>query len=99
MEQTVAVEQGRPNPDDDVADDRNGTREKPYDVALATDRDVIVYRLSGAFFFGAAANVAAALDRIGEHPKAYAIDFSAVSVIELDRGRYHRGIRSQGAPA
>ena len=49
---------------------------------MATDRDIIVYRISGAFFFGAAANVAAALDRIGEHPKAYVIDFSAVSVID-----------------
>ena len=28
---------------------------RPYDVALATDPDVVVYRISGAFFFGAAA--------------------------------------------
>jgi sulfate permease, SulP family len=82
MTQTVTVEQGWPAVDDDVADTRNGNRNTPYDVALATDPDVIVYRISGAFFFGAAANVAAALDRIGEHPKAYAIDFSAVSVID-----------------
>jgi SulP family sulfate permease len=51
-------------------------------VALATDPDIVVYRISGAFFFGAAATVAAALDRIGEHPKAYVIDFSSVSVID-----------------
>jgi SulP family sulfate permease len=49
---------------------------------LATDRDIIVYRISGAFFFGAAAAVSAALDRIGEHPKAYVIDFSAVQMID-----------------
>ena len=49
---------------------------------LATDPDMLVYRISGAFFFGAAASVAAALDRIGEHPKAYVIDFSAVPVID-----------------
>jgi sulfate permease, SulP family len=55
---------------------------KPYDVSLATDPNVLVYRISGAFFFGAAASVAAALDRIGEHPKAYVIDFSAVPVID-----------------
>src|SRR6201996_8469483 len=72
MTQTVTVEQGWPPVDDDIPDTRNGNREKPYDVALATDPDVIVYRISGAFFFGAAANVSAALDRIGEHPKAYA---------------------------
>ena len=54
----------------------------PYDPALATDRDVVVYRISGAFFFGAAAAVGAALDRIGEHPKAYVIDVSAVPVLD-----------------
>jgi SulP family sulfate permease len=82
MTQTVTVERGWPAVDEDVPDTRNGNRERAYDVALATDPNVIVYRISGAFFFGAAANVAAALDRIGEHPKAYAIDFSAVSVID-----------------
>ena len=63
-----------------MADSANG--HNPYDATLATDPDIIVYRISGAFFFGAAASVAAALDRIGEHPKAYVIDFSAVSVID-----------------
>jgi sulfate permease, SulP family len=82
MAQSVEVEQAKPTLDDDVPDTANGTQRKPYDVALATDRDIIVYRISGAFFFGAAATVAAALDRIGEHPKAYVIDFSAVSVID-----------------
>jgi SulP family sulfate permease len=53
-----------------------------YDAAGATDPDVIIYRISGAFFFGAAAGVAAALDSIGEHPKAYIVDFSDVSIID-----------------
>jgi sulfate permease, SulP family len=53
-----------------------------FEIKSALDPDVIVYRISGAFFFGAAASVAAALDRIGEHPKAYVVDFSAVSVID-----------------
>jgi len=53
-----------------------------YDVALATDPDILVYRITGAFFFGAAGAVAAALDRIGEHPKAYVIDFSGVPVLD-----------------
>jgi sulfate permease, SulP family len=79
MAQAVEVE---PMLDEDVSDAQNGNRRKPYDVALATDPDIVVYRISGAFFFGAAASVAAALDRIGEHPKAYVIDFSAVSVID-----------------
>jgi len=44
--------------------------------------DNAVYRFSGAFFFGTAAGVAAALDRPGEPPKSYVIDFAAVPVID-----------------
>jgi SulP family sulfate permease len=82
MAQAVQVDQGGPVLEEDVADAQNGTRRKPYDVALATDPDIVVYRISGAFFFGAAATVAAALDRIGAQPKAYIVDFSAVPVID-----------------
>ena len=71
MAQSVEVEQEKPIlAEKGVPDKWNGNRGKPYDAALATDPDIIVYRISGAFFFGAAATVAAALDRIGEHPKA-----------------------------
>jgi sulfate permease, SulP family len=82
MAQTVEIENARPVAEEDMADTVNGNGRKPYDVALATDPDVVVYRISGAFFFGAAASVGAALDRIGEHPKAYVIDFSAVPVLD-----------------
>ena len=43
---------------------RQRQRARAYDAALATDPDVIVYRISGAFFFGAAAAVGTALDRL-----------------------------------
>jgi SulP family sulfate permease len=82
MAQTVEVESARPLAEADIADTRPGTGREPYDAALATDRDVVVYRISGAFFFGAAASVAAALDRIGEHPRFYVIDFSAVPIVD-----------------
>jgi sulfate permease, SulP family len=59
------------------ADDRSA-----YDSALASDRDILVYRISGAFFFGATASVSAALDRIGQKAKAYIIDLTAVPVID-----------------
>lgn len=81
MAQAVEVQRPGFTVEADVADDANGQR-RPYDAALATDPDVIIYRISGAFFFGAAATVAAALDRIGEQPKAYVIDFSAVPLID-----------------
>ena len=64
------------------ADTQHGDGRMPYDVGLATDRDVIVYRISGAFFFGAAAAIGTVLDRIAEHPRAYVIDVSGVPFLD-----------------
>ncbi len=79
MAQAVEVE--RPLLEED-APDSAPDGERPYDQSLVLDPDIVVYRISGAFFFGAAANVGAALDRIGEHPKSYIIDFAAVPVLD-----------------
>jgi SulP family sulfate permease len=80
MAQAVDVETGRPLVQGDRADSEAGRT--AYDSNLATDRDVIVLRISGAFFFGAAASVGAALDRLAEHPKIYVLDFSAVPMLD-----------------
>jgi sulfate permease, SulP family len=82
MAQTVDVENVPSLMDEDRSDSADGQGRTPYDVALATDPDVAVYRISGAFFFGAAATVATALEQIGEHPKAYVIDLSAVPLLD-----------------
>ncbi len=80
MAQAVEIERAGPAVvEQDKPDEQS---RPPYDVATATDPNVIVYRISGAFFFGAAATVAATLDSIGEHPKAYVIDFSAISIFD-----------------
>jgi SulP family sulfate permease len=80
MSQAVEVEHaGTAAAQADKADAAAGG---PYDPAVATDRDVVVYRISGAFFFGTAAAVSAVLDRLAEHPKAYVIDVSAVPVLD-----------------
>jgi SulP family sulfate permease len=68
MAQSVAVESGIPMVAEDEADSAHGEARKPYDVGMVTDPDVVVYRISGAFFFGAAAAVAAGLDRLAGHP-------------------------------
>ncbi|WP_340313122.1 SulP family inorganic anion transporter [Rhizorhabdus argentea] len=81
MAQAVEVEDPRPLVQQDMADDAGGDRNR-YDSEFATDPDILVYRISGAFFFGAAAAVGAALDRIGEHPKVYVIDFANVSILD-----------------
>ncbi|HVY56596.1 MAG TPA: SulP family inorganic anion transporter, partial [Xanthobacteraceae bacterium] len=80
MAQSVSVERPHPVIEDDKPDQRPDR--VPYDVAMATDPDIIVYRISGAFFFGAAASVGAVFDRIAEHPRAYVIDFSAVPMLD-----------------
>jgi SulP family sulfate permease len=82
MAQAVEVEQPRPIVEEDLPDTVSGNGRAPYDATLATDPDLVVYRVSGAFFFGAAASVGAALDRIGDHPKSYVIDFSAVPILD-----------------
>jgi len=52
---------------------------------------VVVYRISGAFFFGATASVSAALERIGMTPRAYVLDFSEVPVIDSTAAATLRG--------
>lgn len=81
MSQSAEVELHYPLIEPDVADGTNGHR-RAYDMATTTDPDIVLYRISGAFFFGSASGVAAALDRIGVHPKAYVIDFSEVPFID-----------------
>ena len=68
--------------EDDRPDSIGGNGRQPYDFELATDPEIVVYRISGAFFFGAAAGVGVALERIGERPKAYVIDLSAVPMLD-----------------
>ena len=82
MAQSVEIEQPVPLIEGDKADGTDGDPVTPYDGAEASDTRVVVYRISGAFFFGSAAAVGAALDSIGERPKAYIVDFSAVPMID-----------------
>ncbi len=82
MAQSVEVERPVPLIEGDKADGTDGDPVTPYDGAEASDSQVVVYRISGAFFFGSAAAVGAALDSIGERPKAYVVDFSAVPLID-----------------
>ncbi|HWK52903.1 MAG TPA: SulP family inorganic anion transporter [Hyphomicrobiales bacterium] len=82
MAQTVDVESGLPLIAEDQADGSNGGERGRYDATLASDRDVAVVRLSGAFFFGAAGAVSMALDSIADQPNAYVIDLSAVSMLD-----------------
>jgi SulP family sulfate permease len=81
------------------ADDGNGER-VPYDPELAVDRDVLVYRITGAFFFGAAAAIGSVLDGIADKRKAFVVDFAAVPFLDSTAanamGRVAAKARRQG---
>lgn len=81
MAQTTSIETTAPLVAEDKADDANGDR-KPYDAALATDPDIVVYRITGAFFFGAASSIGSLLDEIAVHHKAFIVDFAAVPFLD-----------------
>jgi sulfate permease, SulP family len=49
--------------------------------------DAMIYRISGAFFFGATAAVSNALDRIGVHPKVFILDMTDVPLIDTTAAR------------
>ncbi|SFT64064.1 SulP family inorganic anion transporter [Mesorhizobium sp. YR577] len=81
MSKAIAVEAHAPLAVDDVADATNGGR-NAYDAASASDPDTVVYRISGAFFFGAAATVGTVLDRIADQRKSFVLDCAAVPFLD-----------------
>jgi SulP family sulfate permease len=81
MAQMTGIEAETPLVSDDRADHGNGDR-VPYDSRLAADPDVLVYRISGAFFFGAASTVGTVLDSIADTRKAFVVDFAAVPFLD-----------------
>jgi SulP family sulfate permease len=82
MSQALEVEHAEPLVAADKADAADPNDRGPYDPGVATDPEVVVYRISGAFFFGTAATVSAVLDRLAVHPKAYVVDVSAVPLLD-----------------
>ena len=93
MARSADVEMHVPPVPGDIAD----VPGRPYDVATATDPDVAVYRITGAFFFGAAATVGAVLDRIADRHKAFIIDFSAVPFIDSTAATTIAGVARKAA--
>ena len=81
MAQMTGVEADAPLVPADRADFANGDR-VPYDSRLAVDPDVLVYRITGAFFFGAASTVGTVLDSIADTRKAFVVDFAAVPFLD-----------------
>ena len=89
MAQSAGVEAHLPPISEDVADDPTRPH---YDPVMATDPDVAVYRITGAFFFGAAATVGSVLDRVADRHRAFIIDFSAVPFIDSTAANTIEGV-------
>ncbi|MDT8856892.1 SulP family inorganic anion transporter [Paracoccaceae bacterium Fryx2] len=66
---------------------RSPETEGRYDPTAASDKNMVVYHLSGPFFFGAAAQLGSVLDRIADHPRAFVVDFSDVPFIDSSGAR------------
>ncbi|MEA2875789.1 MAG: sulfate permease, SulP family [Hyphomicrobiales bacterium] len=77
MAETVEVEGGTLATEDQADNGDDAV------TAAGVQKDgVFVFRISGAFFFGATARVSTILDRIGERPRVFILDFSAVPLID-----------------
>jgi sulfate permease, SulP family len=80
MAEAVEIQTGGRLVADDEAD-KSGAARSVYEPD-ADGGEVQVYRISGAFFFGAAATVSSVLDRIGARPKVFVLDFTNVPLVD-----------------
>jgi sulfate permease, SulP family len=94
MSQTTALETHIPLAAEDVPDNDSS---EPYDEAAQQDPSVVVYRISGAFFFGAAASIGAVLERIGDAQRNLIIDFSAVPFVDSTGAKTIEGLAHKAA--
>jgi SulP family sulfate permease len=90
--QATGVAAETPLATQDKADDGDGAR-TPYDASLATDPRVIIYRITGAFFFGVASAVGEALDFMSDDRcKVLIVDFSGVPFLDSTAANTIEGI-------
>lgn len=81
MSSSAAVETHTPFVPEDRADTLEGER-VPYGGVQGADPRIVIYRITGAFFFGSAASIGSVLDHISDKHKALVIDFSAVPFLD-----------------
>lgn len=94
MSQTTAVETNIPLVGEDVADD--GSR-GAYDEKVQQDPGTVVYRITGALFFGAAASIGAVLERIGDDHRNLVVDLSSVPFVDSTGARTIEGLAQKAA--
>jgi SulP family sulfate permease len=77
MGKAIAIETHVPLVPEDQADVIT-----PRDTYRPEDEDTVVYRMSGAFFFGAASTVGSVLDRLADQRKNFILDCAAVPFLD-----------------
>jgi SulP family sulfate permease len=96
MARSTGVEAHIPPMAQDEADGKGESR-TAYDPAEGGDTDAVIYRITGAFFFGAAAAVGAVLDSAVSQQKALIIDFSAVPFLDSTAANTLAGVGRNAA--
>lgn len=81
MSAIAAVEARLPFVPEDRPDTADGER-TPYTGPAGVDSRIVIYRISGAFFFGSAASIGSVLDQMQDRHKALIIDFEAVPFLD-----------------
>ena len=79
----------------DVADSNNGPR--GFSDDLMHDGKIAAYRISGAFFFGAALSVSSALEQIADRHKAFIVDLSGVPFLDSTGANALKALASRAA--
>ena len=74
--------------------DYNATAENPI---INTDPDTVVYRISGAFFFGAASTVGSVLDRTADGARYFVLDLADVPYIDSSAANMLEGMVRKAA--
>ncbi|MBI0019746.1 SulP family inorganic anion transporter [Bartonella sp. W8097] len=81
MSKAASVTADRPLVAEDRADGTNTSNDQ-FDNDLQKDSRTVVYHISGAFFFGAAASIGSVLDRIGDNYRTMILDFAQVPFLD-----------------
>lgn len=80
--QTLSVERHMPMVPADRADGAVADRVPYVPGSGSANADTLIYRVSGAFFFGAASTVEAAMSLVTDPPKTFVLDFANVPYLD-----------------
>ena len=81
MSKAASVTTDRPLVAEDIADVTKQPVDN-YEGEISKNSHTVIYHISGAFFFGAAASIGSVLDRIGDNYRTMILDFAQVPFLD-----------------